>query len=83
MSIVKTTEDGWDCVPELKEVVQAHSNMASAIYEIENCVRNRDLPSLVSELQECLEEMFNYLDNIDTDQEFETVNYEETEEYNG
>ena len=50
--------------------------MASAIYEINNCVRVRDLPTLVAELQECLEEMFNHLDNIDTDQEFETVDYD-------
>ena len=49
--------------------------MASAIYEINNCVRVRDLPTLVGELQQYLEEMFNHLDNIDTDQEFETVEY--------
>ena len=76
MSIVKTIEDGWDCVPELKDVVGAYKNMKGAIYEIENCVRDRDLPSLVGELQECLEDMFNHLDNIDTDREFETVDYD-------
>ena len=72
---VKTYEDGWDCIPELKDTVQAYSNMQDAIYEIENCVRVRDLPTLVGELQQYLEEMFNHLDNIDTDQEFETVEY--------
>tara|TARA_Y100001963_G_scaffold122310_1_gene171495 strand:+ start:2607 stop:2840 length:234 start_codon:yes stop_codon:yes gene_type:complete len=73
---IKTYEDGWDCVPELKDVVEAYKNMKGAIYEIENCVRDRDLPSLVGELQECLEDMFNHLDNIDTDREFETVDYD-------
>ena len=61
----------------LKEaLVEAYKNMKGAIYEIENCVRDRDLPSLVGELQECLEDMFNHLDNIDTDREFETVDYD-------
>ena len=27
MSVVKTIEDGWDCVPELKEAVNIYENV--------------------------------------------------------
>ena len=47
---IKTTEDGWDCVPELKEVVDIYENVGHHIYEIKHCVRSEDLEQMVSEL---------------------------------
>ena len=32
MAVIKTTEDGWDCVPELKEAVDIYENAADIIY---------------------------------------------------
>ena len=37
---IKTTTDGWDCVPELKECVEEIENVNNIIYEINNCVGN-------------------------------------------
>ena len=45
--IIKTIEDGWDCVPELKEVVDTYENAADIIYEINNCVRVTDLCDII------------------------------------
>ena len=39
MSVIKTTEDGWDCVPELAEAVSIYEEAGHHIYEIKNCVR--------------------------------------------
>ena len=77
MSIVKTTEDGWDCVPELKEVTNTIDNMSSHIYEIKNCVRSSHLDNLVLEMKEMLEEALDLIQKIDIDREFKTV--EDTE----
>ena len=33
MTVIKTTEDGWDCVPELKEVVTTYEKARNIIYE--------------------------------------------------
>ena len=77
MSIIKTTEDGWDCVPELKEVTKAIDNMGSHIYEIKNCVRSSHLDNLVLEMKEMLEEALDLIKKIDIDREFETVEDED------
>ena len=69
MSVVKTIEDGWDCVPELKEAVN--------IYEIKHCVRSEDLEQMVGELLDMCHDMKQKLEEIDESQEFETVDDEE------
>ena len=74
---IKTIEDGWDCVPELKEAVQIYENAGHIVYEINNCVREMDLEDLVEELRGMCQDMKQKLDEIDTNQEFETVNDEE------
>ena len=77
MAIIKTTEDGWDCVPELKdEVVYAYEEAADIIYEINNCVRQTELPELIERLRDMCGSIEMTLDSIDEDQEFETINEE-------
>ncbi len=74
---IKTTEDGWDCVPELKECVAEIDNVNSIIYEINNCVRQTDLYTIVEELKNMAYTLTEKLEAIDEDQEFETVDEEE------
>ena len=74
---IKTTTDGWDCVPELKECVEEIENVNSIIYEINNCVRQSDLYTIVEELKNMAYTLTEKLEAIDEDQEFETVACEE------
>ena len=71
--MIKTFEDGWDCLPELKEVVKTIEELDHYNYEINNCVRVTELAEMVSEMKNILEEALSKLENIDTDREFETV----------
>jgi len=73
MSVVKTTEDGWDCIPELQEVVDIYESVGNHIYEIKNCVRSEDLEQMVDELLGMCIDMKHKLGEIDESQEFETV----------
>ena len=74
---IKTIEDGWDCVPELKEVISEIENVDGIIYEINNCVRQTDLYTIVEELKNMAYTLTEKLEAIDEDQEFETVDEEE------
>ena len=71
--LIKTFEDGWDCLPELKEVVKTIEELDNYKYEINNCVRVTELAEMVSEMKNILEEALSQLDDINTDREFETV----------
>tara|TARA_R110002126_G_scaffold282736_1_gene431524 strand:- start:20 stop:250 length:231 start_codon:yes stop_codon:yes gene_type:complete len=71
--LIKTFEDGWDCLPELKEVVETIEELDNYKYEINNCVRVTELAEMVSEMKNILEEALRQLDDINTDREFETV----------
>jgi len=73
MDVIKTTEDGWDCVPELEEVVDMYENVSHHIYEIKHCVRSEDLEVMVGELLDMCIDMKQKLEEIDESQEFETV----------
>jgi hypothetical protein len=77
MARIKTIEDGWDCVPELKECIAEIENVNSIIYEINNCVRQSDLYTIVEELKNMAYTLTEKLEEIDEDQEFETVACEE------
>ena len=77
MSVVKTTEDGWDCVPELQEAVDIYENAGHYIYEIKHCVRSEDLEQMIDELVGMCIDMKEKLEEIDESQEFETVEDEE------
>ena len=74
---IKTIEDGWDCVPALKEVISEIENVDGITYEINNCVRNTDLYTIVEELKNMAYNLTEKLEAIDEDQEFETVDEEE------
>lgn len=70
---VLTRHDGWDCVPELKEVVDIiNDDLGHHFYEIKNCVRTQSIEDLVIELRQGLQEALNILDTINTDVEYET-----------
>tara|TARA_R110001592_G_scaffold76544_1_gene230994 strand:- start:378 stop:611 length:234 start_codon:yes stop_codon:yes gene_type:complete len=77
MSIIKTTEDGWGCVPELTEVVEMYENTGHHIYEIKNCVRAEGLEEMIDELLGMCINMKQKLEEIDESQEFETVEDED------
>ena len=78
MTVIKTEHDGWECVPELKdEVVYAYENVADIIYEINNCVREMELCDIIEDLKSMCIDMQEKLDEIDEDQEFETVDEED------
>lgn len=70
---VLTEHDGWDCVPELKEIADIlDDDLGHHLYEIKNCVRTQSVEDLVIELRQGLQEALNILDTIDTDVEYET-----------
>ena len=73
MRTVKTTEDGWDCCPELQVVVDHIECMDEALYEINKCVRTCDLDQMVDQLKTHLLDALEALDEIDTSVEYETV----------
>ena len=74
---IKTTTDGWVCVPVLIDCVAEIDNVNSIIYEINNCVRQTDLYTIVEELKNMAYTLTEKLEAIDEDQEFETVDEEE------
>ena len=63
---IETTEDGWDCIPELKEAVQYIDDIAMEIYEIKNCVRATKLEYLIENMIENLSEAIGVLEEIDS-----------------
>lgn len=70
---IKTTTDGWDCVPQLREVANLiEDGTNNHIYEINHCVRQSDLRDMVSELRDAYTEALAMLDTIDVDVEYET-----------
>ena len=70
---IETIEDGWDCVPELKEVISEIENVDGIVYEINNCVRSTDLHTIVEELKTMAYNITEKLEAVDEDQEFITV----------
>jgi cell fate (sporulation/competence/biofilm development) regulator YmcA (YheA/YmcA/DUF963 family) len=75
--VIKTIEDGWDCVPELTEAVDLIDEIETYVYEIKRCKRDSELETMVEEMKEKLQEAIDVLETIDTDQEFETTDDEE------
>ena len=71
--IVETIEDGWECVPELKSVVQEIDRIQHYKYEIECCVRHSDLETMVEDIEETLVNIKHHLDQIDTSKEYKTI----------
>ena len=73
MKKIETTADGWDCVPELMEVVHLVKNLDSDLYEIEHCQRIGELRDIVAWIKKDLTMALEWLNAIDTDREFITV----------
>ncbi len=71
--VIETIEDGWGCVPELKDVTWELSMLNDYIYEIKNCVRNSDLESMVSDMNEIMDNVKYHLNKIDTTKEYKTI----------
>jgi len=71
--IIKTQEDGWDCVPELKEAIGELAMIDNYTYEIKNCVRSESLRDMVEEMVASLENAIQTLQDIDTSREYETI----------
>tara|TARA_R110000803_G_scaffold113561_1_gene181926 strand:- start:143 stop:397 length:255 start_codon:yes stop_codon:yes gene_type:complete len=70
---IETFEDGWDCLPELKEVVETIEELDTYKYEINNCVRVTELDYMVTQMKDLLEEALSKLEDINTNKEFVTV----------
>ena len=69
----ETIEEGWDCVPELKEAVEIYENAGHIVYEINNCVRDMELGDMIRELKDMCYDMERKLDEIDDSLQFITV----------
>ena len=81
MTKIKTTHDGWNCVPQLQAVVNLiEDGTNNYVYEINNCVRESDLRDMVSELQESYAEAISLLDDIDVDAEYETEQFDDDDD---
>jgi len=80
MSKIQTTEQGWECVPELKHACRIIDSTNDMTYEIKNCVRNSGLESLVNNMTAALEHAIDILNEIDTSDQYITVDDEEDEE---
>jgi hypothetical protein len=74
---IKTTEDGWDCVPELMDAVKMIEEIGHDIYEIKHCKRQMDLEGLVDNMINYLKDAIDILEDIDTDVEYITVEEED------
>ncbi len=75
-NIIETTEDGWGCVPQLRDVVSELKFISNYIYEIDNCVRTSDLASMVEDLNETMENVKYHLSKIKVNSEYKTIDEE-------
>jgi len=80
MSKIQTTEDGWECVPELKHACRIIDSTNDMTYEIKKCVRNSGLESLVNNMTAALEHAIDILKDIDISNQYITVEEEDEEE---
>ena len=73
MKTKKTMTDSWSCVPQLKEACHKIDELGHFVYEIKHCVRVSNLENMVYDMKLQLQEAINWLDEIDTDVHWETV----------
>ena len=74
---MKTSHEGWECVPQLKRVTRLiQVELGHHFYEINNCVRTQSVEDMVLEINRVLREALNELDTIDTTVEYETIHEE-------
>jgi len=60
---LKTTEDGWGCVPQLKRAVRSIDMLRDHVYEIKNCVRESNMELMVAEMKAHLQVAMDELDD--------------------
>ncbi len=77
MSELRTTEDGWDCIPQLKQASDCLEEARHEKYEIDSCVRDTELEDLVTNLKEKLEQAIEHLNEIDLDTEIIEIDDDE------
>ena len=80
MRKIQTYEDGWECVPELKDISDNLAQLREYTYEIDNCQRETDLEDMVYEMRSICQSTIEMLDEIDTEQEFETIEAEDDDD---
>tara|TARA_Y100000034_G_C6857019_1_gene389613 strand:+ start:464 stop:703 length:240 start_codon:yes stop_codon:yes gene_type:complete len=77
MAVEETYEDGWGCVPELKEAIEELEAIDTFKYEIKNCVRVSTVDDMVYEMKYILRNVLEKLDEVDTEVEYKTVEEDE------
>lgn len=78
--VIKTTEDGWDCAPSLRDTARVVEDFGHLFYEIRNCVRAMSTEEMVTELRyfvESLDEAVSIAENKLDGVEFQTIDDEE------
>ena len=78
-TIKKTTEDGWDCAPSLRDTARVVDDFGHLFYEIKHCVRAMSSEDMLTELRyfvECLDEAVSGAENELDGIEFQTVDDE-------
>ena len=73
---MKTSYEGWECVPEFEEAVECIEKLNQSMYEIKNCTRYSSTADLKNVMLQNLREAIELLEYIDEDIEYET-RYEE------
>jgi|TARA_R110000787_G_scaffold278043_1_gene387642 hypothetical protein len=72
--IKKTTDEGWECVSELMDLVRLiDDELGHHFYEIKNCVRTQTTEEIVYEIKRVLSIGLKLIDEIDTDIEYKTI----------
>lgn len=72
---IETYEEGWDCIPELQQAVKELEHIDTFKYEIKKCVRVSSLDDMVGEMKDILMNVLDKLDEVDTEVEYKTVEY--------
>lgn len=80
MKTIKTTQDGWDCAPSLRETARVVDDFGHLFYEIKNCKRAMTTEDMVFEIRyfvDCLDEAVRVAENKLDGVEFETISDED------
>ena len=66
MKDLKTSEDGWDCIPELTEYTDCYDNdLGHLVYEIKRCKREMSLEDMIYELKSHTRELNDIIKRIE------------------
>jgi len=76
MHIIDTKHDGWDCLPEMKDLSACTDMVARYKYEIDNCVRSSSVKDIVDAYRHMISEMEYTLRELEKLTDVEFVTYE-------